>query len=56
MKIVYDRVTKKAVDLVGPCRLLALTWRIKYLEPDTIKLDVTGDGLRFSGKIYWIPR
>lgn len=56
VKIVYDGVTKQAVDLVGPCRLLALTWRIKYLEPDTIKLDVTGAGLRFGDKYYWIPR
>jgi len=52
VKIVYDGATKKGVDLVGLCRLLALTWRIKYLEPDTIKLDVTGASFRFGSKYY----
>ena len=55
VKVIFDRSSKQAVDLVGPKGFLALAWNVTFVPPDTIKLDVVGAGLHNKEKIFWLP-
>jgi len=55
VRVIFDRVSKQAVDLVGPKGFLALAWNVTFIPPETIKLDVVGAGLQYREKIIWLP-
>ncbi|WP_420628958.1 DUF4166 domain-containing protein [Candidatus Leptofilum sp.] len=55
VKVIFDRASKQAVDLVGLKGFLALAWDVRFAPPDTIKLDVVGAGIRYRDRIFWLP-
>ncbi len=55
VKVIYDRASERAVDVVGHRGRLALGWDVRFIEPDTLKLDVIAAGLRTDKRIVWLP-
>lgn len=55
VRIVFDRKSGRAVDLVGRGGFLALGWDVRFDPPGTLHLDVVSAGLRLGGRIFWLP-
>lgn len=55
VSVIYDEVTERPVDLVGPGRFLALAWDIEFEAPNEIRIDVCRAGIRLGNRFAWFP-
>ena len=54
VRVVYDKGSKRAVDLVGPLEFLALGWDLSSRE-GTFGIDVATAGFRLGTRFIWMP-
>jgi hypothetical protein len=54
VRVVYDPISKRAVDLVGPGGILALGWNLESIG-DTLSIDVISAGVRLGKRFIWTP-